>query len=351
MRENRQSWGHGHALGPACRLYDTTVDLLQEIRRPIDEDLVRFNQMLTASMLTDNQLLNTALAHIAGRRGKQMRPILVLLAARGAMPVAEAATEEVMHAAMAMELLHTASLVHDDIVDESDRRRGQQSVNRLVDNKAAVLVGDFLLSKAIEHAVACGNIRVVQLISEVGTMLADGELLQLSCVGSLEIEESAYYEVVRKKTASLFSACAEMGALLAAPRDAGYVYTMKRFGMLLGICFQLRDDIFDLDPTHDVGKPVGNDLKEGKLTLPVIYAAHKSPEARDLALRVRSMEATEEEIARLVALATETGGMAYARAAMRDFSQMASGLLDDVPERETATALQRYLDFVARRDF
>lgn len=351
MRENRQSWGHGHALGPACRLYDTTVDLLQEIRRPIDEDLVRFNQMLTASMLTDNQLLNTALAHIAGRRGKQMRPILVLLAARGAMPAASAATEEVMHAAMAMELLHTASLVHDDIVDESDRRRGQQSVNRLVDNKAAVLVGDFLLSKAIEHAVACGNIRVVQLISEVGTMLADGELLQLSCVDSREIEESAYYEVVRKKTASLFSACAEMGALLAAPRDAGYVYTMKRFGMLLGICFQLRDDIFDFDPTHDVGKPVGNDLKEGKLTLPVIYAAHKSPEARDLALRVRSMEATEEEIARLVALATETGGMAYARAAMRDFSQMASGLLDDVPERETATALQRYLDFVARRDF
>lgn len=335
----------------ACRLYDTTVDLLEEIRRPIGEDIVRFNEMLTASMQTGNQLLNTALGHISGRRGKQMRPILVLLAASGATSAATPATDAVMHAAMAMELLHTASLVHDDIVDESDRRRGQQSINSLMDNKAAVLVGDFLLSKAIDHAVACGNMRVVQLIAEVGTMLADGELLQLSCVDSPDIEESAYYEVVRKKTASLFSACAEMGALLAAPADAGYVYTMKRFGMLLGICFQLRDDIFDFERTHDIGKPVGSDMKEGKLTLPVIYAANKSPEAAALAMKVRHMEATEAEIARLVDITEETGGIAYAHAAMRDFSQMASGLLDEVPGRNVAMAMQQYLDFVAKRDF
>lgn len=335
----------------ACRLYDTTVDLLEEIRRPIGEDIVRFNEMLTASMQTGNQLLNTALGHISGRRGKQMRPILVLLAARGATSAATPATDAVMHAAMAMELLHTASLVHDDIVDESDRRRGQQSINSLMDNKAAVLVGDFLLSKAIDHAVACGNMRVVQLIAEVGTMLADGELLQLSCVDSPDIEESAYYEVVRKKTASLFSACAEMGALLAAPADAGYVYTMKRFGMLLGICFQLRDDIFDFERTHDIGKPVGSDMKEGKLTLPVIYAANKSPEAAALAMKVRHMEATEAEIACLVDITEETGGIAYAHAAMRDFSLLASGLLDEVPGRNVAMAMQQYLDFVAKRDF
>lgn len=327
------------------------MDLLEEIRRPIGEDLLRFNEMLTASLQTGNSLLNTALEHILQRRGKQMRPILVLLAARGVTSADKPVPEPVMHAAMVMELLHTASLVHDDIVDESDRRRGQKSVNSLMDNKAAVLVGDFLLSKAIEHAVGCGDMRAVQLVSEVGAMLADGELLQLSCLDSLDIEESAYYEVVRKKTASLFSACAEMGAFLAAPDNAGYVYTMKRFGMLLGICFQLRDDIFDFDRKHDVGKPAGNDMKEGKLTLPVIYAAHKSEEAAALAAKVRRMEASEEDISRLVDLTEETGGIAYANAAMQDFSRLASGLLDDVPDKEIATSLQRYLDFVSRREF
>ena len=327
------------------------MDLLEEIRRPIGEDLLRFNEMLTASLQTGNSLLNTALEHILQRRGKQMRPILVLLAARGVTSADKPVPEPVMHAAMVMELLHTASLVHDDIVDESDRRRGQKSVNSLMDNKAAVLVGDFLLSKAIEHAVGCGDMRAVQLVAEVGAMLADGELLQLSCVESLDIEESAYYEVVRKKTASLFSACAEMGALLAAPDNAGYVYTMKRFGMLLGICFQLRDDIFDFDRKHDVGKPAGNDMKEGKLTLPVIYAVHKSEEAAALAAKVRRMEASEEDISRLVDLTEETGGIAYANAAMQDFSRLASGLLDDVPDKEIATSLQRYLDFVSRREF
>lgn len=325
------------------------MDLLDSIRRPIDADLVKFNEMLLASLHTDNPLLDKALVHLTARRGKQMRPMLMLLAARGA--AGREASEEVLHAAMAMELLHTASLVHDDIVDESDRRRGQQSINSLLDNKAAVLVGDFLLSKAIEHAVACGNMRVVQLIAEVGTMLADGELLQLDCMDSPEVEESIYYDVVRKKTASLFSACAEIGALLADPANEGYVFTMKRFGMLLGICFQLRDDIFDLDAGHDVGKPVGNDLREGKLTLPVIYAVHKSEEAAALAMKVRRLEATEEETARLVDITRETEGIAYATAAMQDFSRLASGLLDDVPEREAAEALQQYLDFVTKRDF
>jgi octaprenyl-diphosphate synthase len=247
-----------------------------------------------------------------------------------------------------MELLHTASLVHDDIVDESDRRRGQKSVNSLLDNKAAVLVGDFLLSKAIEHAVACGDSRVVALISNVGIMLSDGELLQLANVDSKEIGEGSYYEVVRKKTASLFSACAEVGALLATDHP-GYIYTMKRFGMLLGICFQLKDDIFDYDDQHDVGKPAGNDMKEGKLTLPVIYVANKNPEAHALALKVRAGEASQEEITHLVNLTRQEGGVLYAESAMGDMSGMATGLLDEVGESTIVQALQYYLDYVAKR--
>ena len=324
------------------------VDLLKEIRKPVEADLARFNEMFRESLKSDNPLLGMALDHLTRRTGKQMRPILVMLAARGADNSVDVVSDQVIHAAIAMELLHTASLVHDDIVDESDRRRGQKSVNSLLDNKAAVLVGDFLLSKAIEHAVACGDSRVVALISNVGIMLSDGELLQLANVDSKEIGEGAYYEVVRKKTASLFSACAEVGALLATDHP-GYIYTMKRFGMLLGICFQLKDDIFDYDDQHDVGKPAGNDMKEGKLTLPVIYVANKNPEAHALALKVRAGEASPEEIAHLVSLTRQEGGVLYAESAMSDMSGMATGLLDEVGESTIVQALQYYLDYVAKR--
>ena len=324
------------------------VDLLKEIRKPVEADLARFNEMFRESLKSDNPLLGMALDHLTRRTGKQMRPILVMLAARGADNSVDVVSDQVIHAAIAMELLHTASLVHDDIVDESDRRRGQKSVNSLLDNKAAVLVGDFLLSKAIEHAVACGDSRVVALISNVGIMLSDGELLQLANVDSKEIGEGSYYEVVRKKTASLFSACAEVGALLATDHP-GYIYTMKRFGMLLGICFQLKDDIFDYDDQHDVGKPAGNDMKEGKLTLPVIYVANKNPEAYALALKVRAGEASQEEITRLVNLTRQEGGVLYAESAMGDMSGMATGLLDEVGESTIVQALQYYLDYVAKR--
>ena len=324
------------------------VDLLKEIRKPVEADLARFNEMFRESLKSDNPLLGMALDHLTRRTGKQMRPILVMLAARGADNSVDVVSDQVIHAAIAMELLHTASLVHDDILDESDRRRGQKSVNSLLDNKAAVLVGDFLLSKAIEHAVACGDSRVVALISNVGIMLSDGELLQLANVDSKEIGEGAYYEVVRKKTASLFSACAEVGALLATDHP-GYIYTMKRFGMLLGICFQLKDDIFDYDDQHDVGKPAGNDMKEGKLTLPVIYVANKNPEAHALALKVRAGEASQEEITRLVNLTRQEGGVLYAESAMGDMSGMATGLLDEVGESTIVQALQYYLDYVAKR--
>ena len=324
------------------------VDLLKEIRKPVESDLARFNEMFRDSLKSDNPLLGMALDHLTRRTGKQMRPILVMLAARGADNSVDVVSDQVIHAAIAMELLHTASLVHDDIVDESDRRRGQKSVNSLLDNKAAVLVGDFLLSKAIEHAVACGDSRVVALISNVGIMLSDGELLQLANVDSKEIGEGAYYEVVRKKTASLFSACAEVGALLATDHP-GYIYTMKRFGMLLGICFQLKDDIFDYDDQHDVGKPAGNDMKEGKLPLHVIYVANKNPEAHALALKVRAGEASQEEITRLVNLTRQEGGVLYAESAMGDMSGMATGLLDEVGESTIVQALQYYLDYVAKR--
>ena len=176
---------------------------LQQIQAPIATELARFNELLEATLQHDNPLLHTALVHILRRKGKQMRPTMVLLAARAAGEV----TPEVYHAALSLELLHTASLVHDDVVDESDRRRGQESVNALLDNQAAVLVGDYILSKSLQHAAATQDPRVVRVVAELGQTLADGELLQMHGSDATDVNEALYYEIIRKKTASLFSAC------------------------------------------------------------------------------------------------------------------------------------------------
>ncbi|MDE5787895.1 MAG: polyprenyl synthetase family protein, partial [Bacteroidaceae bacterium] len=238
------------------------MDKLTEIRQPIEAELKAYRTLFEETLQADNPLLRLALQHLLQRPGKMMRPILVLLAARMAGEV----NERVLHAAVSLELLHTASLVHDDVVDESDRRRGQKSVNVLLNNKAAVLVGDFLLSKALYHAAATGSQRVVTWVAELGQTLSDGELLQLANLDKKEISEEDYYDVIRKKTASLFATCAKTGMLLAGGSE-GDTECLDKFGEYVGICFQLRDDIFDYDTTRDVGKPSGNDMSEGKLTL------------------------------------------------------------------------------------
>ncbi len=324
------------------------MDALKKIQEPVRRDLERFNEMFKATLTTSNPLLNIALEHIVKRQGKQMRPLLTLLSARLFANAHQALPDSVLHTAISLELLHTASLVHDDVVDESDMRRGQKSVNSLLSSKSAVLVGDFLLSKSIEHASVIGDIVIPRRVAELGKMLVDGELLQLANVDSESMEESAYYDVIRKKTASLFATCAQLGAMLAGADD-GSVELMKRFGMLLGICFQLRDDLFDYDKANNTGKPVGNDMKEGKLTLPVLFAARRNREVRELALKVRRGTVTEEEIAVLVHLTYDEGGVVYAEKAMQEFSGMARGLLDDFDQSAVIDSLITYLDFVSQR--
>ena len=324
------------------------MDALKKIQEPVRRDLERFNEMFKAALTTSNPLLNIALEHIVKRQGKQMRPLLTLLSARLFANAHQALPDSVLHTAISLELLHTASLVHDDVVDESDMRRGQKSVNSLLSSKSAVLVGDFLLSKSIEHASVVGDIVIPRRVAELGKMLVDGELLQLANVDSESMEESAYYDVIRKKTASLFATCAQLGAMLAGADD-GSVELMKRFGMLLGICFQLRDDLFDYDKANNTGKPVGNDMKEGKLTLPVLFAARRNREVRELALKVRRGTVTEEEIAVLVHLTYDEGGVVYAEKAMQEFSGLARGLLDDFDQSAVIDSLITYLDFVSQR--
>ena len=302
--------------------------------------------MFEKAMSHENPILNEALVHMRQRLGKMMRPILVILSAR----MVGRCTQEVLHAAVALEMLHTASLVHDDVVDESDRRRGQASVNARFGNKAAVLVGDYVLSMALEHAALTQSTQVVGLVAQLGQTLADGELLQLYNTQSDIIDEKSYYSVIRKKTASLFAACSQIGAILAGGSDDD-VERLRQVGQITGTCFQLRDDIFDYDDKHDVGKPAGNDMKEGKLTLPAIHAVLRGgdPEMKSLALKIRRQQASPSDIQRMVDYTRQQNGIAYAEWAMQEFQYMAAGLVSEDGDPAIREALHAYIDYVAGR--
>lgn len=320
---------------------------LESIQTPVKEELKQFADIFETALSHENPLLGMALEHLKKRTGKRMRPVLVLLCARLTGRVNDA----VLNAAAALELLHTASLVHDDVVDESDTRRGQLSVNALSGNKVAVLVGDYLLSVALQLAAKTQNTEVVGVVAQLGQTLADGELLQLANTKKQELSEASYYEVIRKKTASLFSACAQVGTILAGG-SGEEVERMRRFGQLVGMCFQLRDDIFDFDNKADTGKPAGNDMKEGKLTLPVIHALNKAADdgMTALAMKVRRGEATAQEIDSLVAFTREQEGIAYAEWAMDEFRYMAAGLIPEDADQTVVEALRHYVDYVAQRN-
>ncbi len=324
------------------------MDYIAEIQAPIAEELATYESLFQQSLQHDNPLLQKVLTHLSQHSGKRMRPMLVLLSAKYVGNV----NPSVYQVALALEFLHTASLVHDDVVDESDRRRNQPSVNASFGNKVAVLSGDFLLSKALQYAAATQSTQFFSLVSQLGQSLADGELLQLSNTFTDKYDESAYFDVIRHKTASLFSLAAQGGALMAdaTPED---VERMRRFGQLLGMSFQVRDDIFDYDNSHDVGKPTGNDMKEGKLTLPVLYALRKHPD-EDMMLKashVRAMTATQEEIDDLVRFTIEQGGIEYASWQMSEFRMMANGLIEEKKDSAVAESLRLYVDYVSNRPY
>lgn len=321
------------------------MDVLTQIRKPIEREMADFESLFGITLQHQNALLTMALQHVLSRKGKLMRPILVLLAAKRYGKVNDA----VLHAAVSLEMLHTASLVHDDVVDESGERRGQLSVNALMDNKAAVLVGDYLLSTSLKHVATAGSLEVVDIVARLGQTLSDGELQQLSNVKSDEISEEQYFDVIRSKTASLFASCAEVGALLSGATKAQIV-RLRDFGTYVGLCFQIRDDVFDYYDV-EVGKPTGNDMKEGKLTLPVIYAVLQpgAEKWHEIALKVRAGKATEDEIKNLVEFTKQSGGIDYARHKMDEIRNSALELLSDEGNDEVREALQLYLDFVLKR--
>lgn len=324
------------------------MDYLSIIKHPIEAELADFVSLFNQSLSHEDGLLGSALEHIRKRAGKRMRPILILLMARNFGQISDVT----QNAAVGLELLHTASLVHDDVVDESEERRGQASVNATYDNKVAVLVGDYILSTALLCVARTHSEQIVTYLAELGRTLSDGEILQLSNIGRKDISEDVYYDVIKQKTAALFEACAGIGALSSGASEED-VMAAKQFGQNLGIIFQIRDDIFDYYDSKEIGKPTGNDMAEGKLTLPVIHAVNNGgdEDMKRLALKVKDHSVTAEEIASLVDYTKRMGGIEYAEKRMWDFHAEAQRFLDErVGQQEIKEALQAYLDFVIKRN-
>jgi len=324
------------------------MDHLSLIKRPIEAEFETFRSLFQQSLTHTDGLLAEVLNHIRQRMGKGMRPILMMLVAKNYSEV----TQVTQHSAIGLELLHTASLVHDDVVDESGERRGQPSVNATYNNKVSVLVGDYILSTALLHVSYTGDQRIVENLAELGRTLASGEILQLSNIRNQDISEDVYYQVIKQKTAALFEACAAIGALSAGASDEE-VKLAGQFGQNIGIIFQIRDDIFDYFDSKDIGKPTGNDMTEGKLTLPIIYALNKSPyeSMMNLARKVKAGTINRDEIAVLVEFTKQQGGIEYAEQAMLDYRAKAQMYVASIQKAEIREALNAYLDYVMQRNY
>jgi len=324
------------------------MDFLSVIKQPISNELAAFIDLFNSTLEHEYGLLQNVLDHIRQRGGKRMRPMLILLIAKnygGGNMVTQ-------NAAVGLELLHTASLVHDDVVDESDERRGQASVNASYNNKVAVLVGDFILSSALLRVSETSNKTIIRKLAKLGQTLSAGEVLQLTNIDNEEISEDVYYQVIKQKTAALFEACCEMGALSAGV-DENNLSEIREFGSNLGLAFQIRDDIFDYYESSEIGKPTGNDMAEGKLTLPVIYALKSTGDERmmELARKVKKRTITTDEIADLVAFTKANGGIEYAEQKMRYFHDLGVDFIEkNVNSDDIKTALTAYLDYIVLRN-
>lgn len=323
------------------------MDYLSKIKQPIEGDMNNFVRLFNESLTYGEGLLAQVLSHIRQRGGKRMRPMLVMLSAKNYGNVSDVT----QNAALGLELLHTASLVHDDVVDESSERRGQPSVNASYNNKVAVLVGDYILSTALLRVALSDNHRIVQHLADLGRTLAAGEILQLSNISNQIISEDVYYQVIGKKTAVLFESCAALGAISVGASEEE-IEKARKFGHNIGMIFQIRDDIFDYYDSKEIGKPTGNDMTEGKLTLPVIYALNhtKMPAIHTLAKKVKAGTINPDEIAVLVEFTKTHGGIEYAEQKMEEFAQEAQRYIDERVRPELKESFSAYLEYVIQRN-
>ena len=324
------------------------MERLSIIKRPIEGEFDDFVRLFNESLSHTDGLLSQVLEHIRHRGGKRMRPLLILLIAKNYGGV----NDVTLRSAVGLELLHTASLVHDDVVDESKERRGQPSVNAVYNNKVAVLVGDYVLSTALLNISYTNNSDILRSIAVLGRNLSNGEILQLSNIKNTEFSEDIYYDVIKMKTAALFESCCEVGTLSVNANEK-QIELAKEFGRNLGIIFQIRDDIFDYYDSKEIGKPTGNDMAEGKLTLPVLYALNSThvSEMEEIARKVKRNDVTRYEIARLVDFTKNNGGIEYAEQKMLELRHKCMEFIDsESVSEEIRTSLTAYIDYVIQRN-
>lgn len=324
------------------------MDYLSTIRTPIHTELQDFIALFDESLTHKDGLLGQALEHVRAKGGKRMRPILILLMTKSFGKV----TSVAQYAAVGLELLHTASLVHDDVVDESGERRGQASVNASYNNKVAVLVGDYILSTALLNIARTNDCDIVCDLAELGRTLSNGEILQLTNISNTNFSEEVYFEVIKQKTAALFEACAVIGAK-AGGADKQAVEAARAFGRNVGVIFQIRDDIFDYYQSADLGKPTGNDMAEGKLTLPVLYALNNTGDTQmaDLARKVKARNVSAEEIVQLVEFTKNNGGIAYAEQKMTECQALTDEFINQyIAQPQLQDALKAYVSFIIDRN-
>lgn len=318
-----------------------------EIRDLISSDLERLQKIIKQSLSSNSPLLNKIVDKYLETKGKQIRPIIVVLSAKffGAE-----VSDGVLCGAASVELLHNASLIHDDVIDETKQRRGHDTINNTWDNHIAVLVGDFFVSNALACAIRTNDFRVISTISELGKELSTGEIDQIDVAKHHSIDEQTYFSIINKKTASLFQSCVKVGGYSVGASDID-IANLSKFVELLGLSFQIKDDIFDYFKDDAIGKPTGNDLREGKVTLPLIYAlSHtESPHHGEMRRLADSDSLTTEQIETLIDFAKAEGGIEYAYATMERLRAEARSILEPYPDNEAKRAFLSLFDYIIKR--
>ncbi len=320
---------------------------IEQIKYPINSEMELFEEKFKESMLTKVPLLNRITYYIVKRKGKQMRPMFVFLVAK--MVSKGGFHDRTYRGASVIELIHTATLVHDDVVDDSNQRRGFFSINALWKNKIAVLVGDFLLSKGLLLSIDHGDFDILQLISVAVREMSEGELLQIEKARRLDITEDVYFEIIRQKTATLIAACCAIGAASVGASD-DEIKKMHRFGELIGIAFQIKDDLFDYTYSN-IGKPTGIDIKEQKMTLPLIHTLNtcSKKDKKWLINSVKKYNTDKKRVKEVIAFVKDNGGIAYTIQKMEDYKKKALAILDTYPESDFKASLRTMIDYVVDR--
>jgi octaprenyl-diphosphate synthase len=322
------------------------MNKIKQIKQSVIIEYNLFNNSFLNSLSSSTMKLQLAIEKVMRSTGKHIRPLLLLLSAKACGNI----TDNTINSAVLLELLHTASLIHDDVIDSTKERRGIPSLNAFFDNRVSVLVGDYILSSALLQSIRIENVRIMLIVSEVGKALAEGEIKQLEVAEEVILDENSYLQVIRKKTATLLSACAEIGAISSNATNEQINYC-RLFGEYLGYCFQIKDDVFDYFTNKNIGKPTGNDIMDGKVTLPLLYALNNEDDKKRTYYKqiIQNKDFTPQHIEELIAFAKSSGGIKYAISRMKYYHDNAIEFIQKLPDSESRNSLLLLADYVVNR--